>query len=92
VDWSTAHHAPKRQEPPTLQLIRTLWVVTRPPNRSITAGIYENPCGHELRVYYGQDENNVVSTSLSRASDEPLEHEASEIRAVLESKGWTATT
>jgi hypothetical protein len=70
-------------------LIRALWVCTRPPNKSVTAGIYENPYGHELRVYYGQDENNVVSTSLSRTDDAPLEHEAAEIRAVLEQQGWT---
>jgi hypothetical protein len=92
TDWSTANHIPAGLPGPQApRLIRTLWVMTRQPNKSITAGIYDNPYGRELRVYYGQDENNVVSTSLSRTGEAPLEQEAATIRAVLEEQGWTPT-
>jgi hypothetical protein len=64
--------------------------MTRPRNKSVSAAIFDSRFGHELRIYYGQDENNIVSTTLSRTGDEPLEHEASQIRAVLEVQGWVA--
>lgn len=89
----TWDHVPsKRPDPPAPRLIRTLWVMTRPPNKSVTAGIYETLFGSELRVYYGQDENNLLDSLLSRTDDAPLEHRASEIRAVLDSQGWTPAT
>ena len=92
MDWSTAHHqSARRADPPAPRLLRTLWIVTRPPNKSVTAGIYEHVVGHELRVTYGQDDHNIVSTSLSRTGDAPLEHEAANIRGVLEAVGWSAT-
>src|SRR5687768_17487739 len=46
--------------------------MTRPPNKSITAGIYETGVGRELRAYYGQDESNLVDSPLSRTGDTPL--------------------
>jgi hypothetical protein len=92
MDWSTADHIPAdRHGPPPPRLVRTLWLMTRPPNKSVTAGIYENVFGRELRVYYGQDENDVVSTSLSRTGEAPLEDEAATIRGVLEEQGWRPT-
>lgn len=88
-DARTWDHTPRpRPEPAAPRLIRTLWVMTRPPNRSVTAGIYENVYGRELRTYYGQDENNVVDSLLSRTGDAPLEQRAGELRAVLVSQGW----
>ena len=93
MDWSTANHKPRPHTVPAApRLIRTLCVMTRRPNKSVTAGIYEHPLGRELRVYYGQDENNIVSTEVSRTGDGPLEHHASELRIVLESTGWTAAS
>ena len=86
------HHPGARLDPPAPKLIRTLWVMTRPRNKSVTAGIYENPYGHELRVYYGQDENNIVSTELSRTDDAPLERQANVIREVLMSQGWMSAS
>lgn len=79
-----------RRDPPSPPLVRTLWVMTRSPNKSVTAGIYGHPYGHELRVYYGQDEHNLLDSLLSRTGDAPLEHRAGEIRGVLEQQGWTA--
>jgi hypothetical protein len=62
--------------------------MVRPPNKTVTAGIYENVYGHELRVYYGSNENNIVMTELSRTGDAPLESRASELRITLEEVGW----
>jgi hypothetical protein len=91
VDWSKVNTpAARRPDPPAPTLIRTLWVMTRPPNKSVTAGIYQTQFGHELRVYDGQNENNVLDTLLSRTDDVPLEHRACELRAVLDQHGWTA--
>jgi hypothetical protein len=65
--------------------------MTRSPSRSVTAGIYENPYGRELRVYYASDENNLLDSLLSRTDDGPLDR-AGEIRIVLEQQGWTEAT
>ena len=72
-----------------MALSRTLWTMTRPPNKTIMAAIYDVLTGRELRVTYG-DETNPLDTLLSRTGDAPLEARASELREVLESKGWMA--
>ena len=56
----------------------------------MTAGIYQTMFGHELRVYYNQDESNLLDSLLCRTDEKPLERRACELRAVLESLGWTA--
>jgi hypothetical protein len=90
MDWAASHHkAARRSDPAAPRLLRTLWVMARPPNKSVTAGIYETAFGHELRVYYAQQEDNLLDSLLSRTDDAPLEHRAGEIRAVLEQQGWT---
>ena len=76
---------------PTLELARTLWTMTRAPNKPITAAIYDVATGRELRVTYG-DETNPLDTLLSRIGDAPLEARASELREVLESKGWATSS
>jgi hypothetical protein len=80
----------RRADPPAPKLVRTLWVMTRPPNKSVTCGIYENVFGRELRTYYSSDESNLLDSVLSRTGDEPLQHRAGELRAVLVSQGWSA--
>jgi hypothetical protein len=39
----------------------------------VTAAIFESLYGHELRVFYDGDQNNIVSTKVSRTDDGPLE-------------------
>ena len=86
MEWSKVNTpATRRPDPPAPRLIRTLWVMTRLPNKSITCGIYESRYGRELRTYYSQDENNLLDSLLSRTDDVPLEDRASELRAVLDS-------
>lgn len=90
MDWASSDHTPaRRSTPPVPPLLRTLWVMTRPPNRSVTAGIYETTFGRELRVYCAQQEDNLLDSLLSRTDDIPLERRAGEIRSVLEQQGWT---
>jgi hypothetical protein len=92
VDWSKVNTPAARQpDPPAPTLIRTLWTMTRPPNKSVTAGIYRHPLGHELRVYYGQHEHNLLDSLLSRTDDVPLEYRAAELRLVLEQADWAAS-
>jgi hypothetical protein len=62
----------------------------RPPDKRVTAGIYQHPLGEELRVYYGQNENNLLDSLLSCTDDAPLEYHAAEIRAVFQAQGWEA--
>jgi hypothetical protein len=56
----------------------------------VTAAIFESLYGHELRVFYDGDQNNIVSTKVSRTDDGPLEQEAEAIRITLEEVGWRA--
>jgi hypothetical protein len=64
---------PRSKPAPKMELARTLWTMTRLPNRSVTATIYETETGRELRVYYGADANNLLDSLLSRSGDDPLE-------------------
>src|SRR4051812_29479094 len=46
VDWSKVNTpAAPRPDPPAPTLIRTVWVMTRPPNKRVTAGIYQTRFG-----------------------------------------------
>jgi hypothetical protein len=84
VDWSKVNMpAARRPDPPAPTWIRTLWVMTRPTNKSVTAGIYHTRFGHELRVSVGPDQDNVIDSLLSRTDDAPLESRAVELRLVL---------
>jgi len=73
---------------PPLELLRTLWTMHRPPNRTVTAAIYAVETGHELRVHYGADVDNVLDSLLSRGADDPLVARATELRTILEGQGW----
>jgi hypothetical protein len=89
VDWSKVNTpAAPRPDPPAPTLIRTVWVMTRPPNKRVTAGIYQTRFGHELRVSVGRDQDNVIDSLLSRTDDAPLESRAVELGLVLEQTGW----
>jgi hypothetical protein len=79
-----------RHQPPRLKLVRMLWTMTSTSRKPIRAGIYRTEVGHELRVYVGGNENNLIESLLSRAEDHPLEVRAQELRLMLEEKGWTA--
>ena len=81
--WRRGHDASQRSS-----WCECSGLLTRPPNKTVTAALFKTLYGHELRVFYNQDESDIISTSLSRTGDGPLEHEASEIRAVLETVGW----
>jgi hypothetical protein len=72
-----------------MELARALWTMTRPPNKPITAAIYDVESGRELRVHVGTDPNNLVTSLLSRDGDGPLEVRANELRAVLLEQGWS---
>jgi hypothetical protein len=72
---------------PKLELARTLWTLTRPPNKTIIAEIFDVETGRERRIRYG-DEQNLLDSLLSRSGDGPLEERAAELRAVLLEKGW----
>ena len=51
MDGMTFDDVPgRRPDPPAPPLLRTLWVMTGPPNRSVTAAIFDSRNGHELRV------------------------------------------
>ena len=84
--------APRSQPQPQLQRVRTIWIMTRPPNKSLTAAVYDVETGRELRVYYGQDEFNVVDSLLSRTGEQALLQRASELRQILEWAGWAAAS
>ena len=83
---------PRPKPAPKLMLVRTLWTMTRLPNKPITAAIYEVESGRELRVHVGNDPNNLVDSRLSREGDDPLEFRADELKAVLLEQGWVERT
>lgn len=85
--WEDRMTPRPKVEPPIVHL-RTLWAMTREPNKAITAAIFKTTYGHELRVTYGSDDN-LLDSLLSRTDDAPLEQRAAELRAVLEEKGWS---
>jgi hypothetical protein len=92
MDWSKAKMpVGKRPDPPAPRLMRHLWTVRKSePDRSITAGVYRNPYGRELRIHWGERPDNLLDSLLSRTDDAPLEFRANELRAVLLEQGWTA--
>jgi hypothetical protein len=45
---------PRPKAQPKMELARTLWTMTRLPNKPITAAIYEVESGRELRVHLSQ--------------------------------------
>ena len=64
TDYSPFNGSSSRQ-PPRLELVRTLWTLTRPEKKPVSAAIYATEVGHELRVYVGNDENNLIESLLS---------------------------
>jgi hypothetical protein len=48
---------PRPKTAPKMELVRTLWALTRLPNKPITAAIYEVESGRELRAHVGSDPN-----------------------------------
>jgi hypothetical protein len=42
-------------QPARLELVRTLWTLTRPDHKPVTAAIYDVETGRELRVHVGSD-------------------------------------
>jgi len=56
----------------------------------VTAAVYPHPAGHELRVYYGVDESNVVDSFVSREGEAILVARADALRTLLEEHGWAA--
>jgi hypothetical protein len=52
--------------PSQLKLVRTLWTMTKPGKKPITAAIYQSAAGRELRVHLGVDVDNVIESLLSR--------------------------
>lgn len=91
MDWSKVKTpVQKRPDPPAPQLMRHLWTVRNSsPDRSITAGIYRNEYGRELRIHWGERPDNLLDSRLSRTDDAPLEARANELRAVLLEQGWS---
>jgi hypothetical protein len=81
---------PRPKPAPKLELVRTLWTMNRPPNKPMTAALYELKSGRELRVHVGSDPNNLVDSLLSREGDLPLTFRADELRAVLLEQGWSS--
>ena len=79
----------KAKEPPP-RLLRSLWVLTHSPDAKLTAGIYQHPFGHELRVFYGDDEQHVVNAYVSADGDSILLARADALRELLEQRGWVA--
>jgi hypothetical protein len=77
-----------RQPDAPLVLSRALWTMRGPKGSEITAAIYEVLTGRQLRVMRGEE---LLESRLSRAGDAPLEHRASEIRRVMDGKGWQRT-
>ena len=49
----------------------------------MTAAIYLHPTGHELRIYSGADENNVLYSSVSTEGDGPLITRAQTLRTLI---------
>ena len=79
---------PRPKLAPKLVLVRTLWTMTRLPNKPITAALYDVESGRELRVHVGSDPNNLVDSLLSRDGDLPLTFRNDELKAVLLEQGW----
>ena len=65
---------------------RTLWVLSRPPHKLITAAIVRVEAGLELRVSYGS-EPSLLDRDISDDSV-ALEWRADTLRGVLEANGW----
>lgn len=72
-----------------LELVRTLWTMTKLGKKPITAAIYQTAYGRELRVHVGADADNLIDSLLSRIDDAPLEFKADKLRAVLLDQGWS---
>jgi hypothetical protein len=62
---------PRPKAAPKMVLARTLWTMTRLPNKPITAAIYGMESGRELRVHVGIDPSNLFDSLLSRDGDHP---------------------
>lgn len=77
------------QLPDGHRLVQTLWMMTRPPNKSVAAGIYETGDGLELRVYSGQDETNLLHSMQSQDDEDLLILRADAIRSRLRGEGWS---
>jgi len=88
TDYTPFIGQPARE--PKLKLLRTLWTMHRArPQSTVTAAIWQTETGHELRVIYNDDPDNMLDTVLSRTGDAPLEQRATDLRGVLASQGWT---
>ena len=69
-----------------IELARTRWTMRSGVGKGITADIYDVTTGRELRITRGDD---LLESRLSRADDAALEARATEVRTLLEQKGWT---
>src|SRR5687767_11458519 len=74
-------------EPPSSRQ-RVLWRM-QGPSRIVAATIRAHQVGHELVVFFEDDENDIIETQLDTSDVHGLEERATALRLVLESKGWT---
>jgi hypothetical protein len=89
MDWSKVHDAPgRRPDPPAPTVVRELWTLHKPPNRTMTATICVTAAGRELRIFHGASSDNLWRSLLSRTGDGPLEAHAEEARTALIAVGW----
>lgn len=69
--------------------------MARDRNKSVTAAIYQTATGHELRVHYGADVDNLLDSLLvpvhrpgAPANEAALIARAEALRITLEEQGW----
>ena len=73
-----------RKRPPTLEHVRDLWTL-HGIQSSVTAAIWRNDFGLELRVDLGGE---LMHTQLSRHGEQPLILRAERVKADLIEQGW----
>jgi hypothetical protein len=73
-----------RKRPPTLEHVRDLWRL-RGAQSDVTAAIWRNDFGLELRVEHGGE---LIESGLSRFGEAPLLLIADQLKANLIQQGW----
>ena len=87
TDYSPFVGSSSRQ-PARLELVRTLWTMTKPEKKPITAAIYQTEIGLELRIHRGADADDLIDSLQSRQGELPLTFRADERMSALLEHGW----
>ena len=77
-----------QKRPTTLEHIRDVWTL-RGITSNVTAAIWRNDFGLELRVLHGEE---LIESRLSRVGEAPLLLIADQVKANLIEQGWVETS